>query len=93
MNSDETQDDLLKKMERYGYALMSPRDIAILMAVPSAQVPVFCQRLKEADTPDALAYRAGVARAKLDLHENIVKLAVKGSPAAQPLADSFIRDL
>lgn len=93
MNSEDTNDDLLKLMARYGCALMSPKDIATLLAVPSSELPVFCQKLKESDSPEALAYRSGIARAKLDLHENIVKLAVKGSPAAQPLADSFIRDL
>ena len=83
---NEPDQDRLALMERYGHALMKPADIAILLDIPADEKDVFCQSLSDFDTPEARAYRKGVANAKLELHENVVKLAVKGSPAAQPIA-------
>jgi hypothetical protein len=83
----------LELMEKYGHALMHPKDIAELLSIPIPEIAAFCMGLKEGSTPEARAYRRGIAQAKLELHECVVKLAVKGSPAAQPLADSFLRDL
>lgn len=90
---NEPDQDRLALMERYGHALMKPADIAILLDIPADQADIFCQQLKEYDTPEGRAYRKGVTNAKLELHENVVKLAVKGSPAAQPIANLYLSDL
>lgn len=90
---NEPDQDRLALMERYGHALMKPADIAILLDIPADEKDVFCQSLSDSDTPEARAYRKGVANAKLELHENVVKLAVKGSPAAQPIANLYLSDL
>lgn len=90
---NEPDQDRLALMERYGHALMKPADIAILLDIPADEKDVFCQSLSDFDTPEARAYRKGVANAKLELHENVVKLAVKGSPAAQPIANLYLSDL
>lgn len=90
---NEPDQDRLALMERYGHALMKPADIAILLDIPADEKDVFCQSLSDFDTPEARAYRKGVANAKLELHENVVKLAVKGSPAAQPIANIYLSDL
>ena len=90
---NEPDQDRLALMERYGHALMKPADIAILLDIPADEKDVFCQSLTDFDTPEARAYRKGVANAKLELHENVVKLAVKGSPAAQPIANLYLSDL
>ena len=90
---NEPDQDRLALMERYGHALMKPADIAILLDIPADEKDVFCQSLSDFDTPEARAYRKGVANAKLELHENVVKLAVKGSPAAQPIANHYLSDL
>lgn len=89
MNDDER----IELMARYGHALLKPTDIAVLLDIPSDDVELFCHNLKESQSPEAKAYRRGIANAKLELHENVVKLAVKGSPAAQPLVDTYLRDL
>lgn len=83
----------INEFERYGYALLKPSDIAALLDIPAESVEQFCFDLKEGSSENARLYRKGIARAKMELHENVVRLAVKGSPAAQPLADSFLRDL
>ena len=90
---NEPDQDRLALMERYGHALMKPADIAILLDIPADEKDVFCQSLSDFDTPETRAYRKGVANAKLELHENVVKLAVKGSPAAQPIANLYLSDL
>lgn len=87
------EDERIELMARYGHALLKPADIAVLLDIPADDIELFCHNLKESESPDARVYRRGIANAKLELHENVVKLAVKGSPAAQPLADLYLRDL
>lgn len=72
---------------------MKPADIAILIGIDSSDFDSFCFILKEqCQHPYSRAYWRGVTQAKYDLHKSVVMLATKGSPAAQPLADSYLRE-
>ncbi len=88
MNEEKTL--LLKE---YAEALMPPSEIAILLGIPISDRKTFVFNCK--NTPGSIeyeAFQAGRLATKLSLRKTVVKLAIAGSPAAEPLADKFITE-
>ena len=86
-------DEQLKQLEEYAAALLPPGDIAILLNVCSGQRKLFTQMCKShVNTPVYDAYQRGKLTTKFKLRSTVVKLAVAGSPAAEPLAVKFISE-
>jgi hypothetical protein len=84
-------DTQLEQIEDMAAALMPPKDIAILLALPPAEYEVFAMKcLSMIETPEYTAYQKGRLTTKLKLRKQIIKLAEHGSPQAEALADKYI---
>ena len=89
----ELTDEQLEKLEQMSAALMPPAEIAILLKVPSGERTLFAQTCKNhINSPIYEAYQRGKLTTKFELRQTVVKLAKAGSPAAEPLAEKYIRD-
>lgn len=74
-------------------ALMPPSEIAILINVEVSKRPLFIQMCKSHKQTDIYnAYQKGKLTTKYELRKMVVKLAKAGSPAAEPLAEKFIKE-
>lgn len=74
-------------------ALMPAREVAILLGMTLAEADTFVYAIKNGiDEPLVNAYRKGRLTTKLKLRKKVVQFAIKGSPAAQPLADSYLKE-
>lgn len=74
-------------------ALMPPAEIAILLKIPSGERTFFAQACKNHINSSIFeAYQRGKLTTKFELRKTVVKLAKAGSPAAEPLAEKYIRD-
>ncbi len=80
----ELNNEQLLQLQEYAAALMSITEIAILMDIP----PVARTQFKVMYE----AFHKGRLTTKLELRQNIIKLAKAGSPAAEPLAIKFINE-
>lgn len=89
----ELTNEQLLQLQEYAAALMNITEIAILMDIPPVartQFKVMCT--KDEDSPLYEAFHKGRLTTKLELRQNIIKLAKAGSPAAEPLAIKFINE-
>lgn len=85
--------DQLDKIEEYASALLHPCEIAILLGIPPRERKKFSVRCRNhEESPEYEAYHRGRLDTKLKLRKNIVKLAIAGSPAAEPLAEQFLQE-
>ena len=83
----------LQKLEEMSGALMSPEEIAILLDIVPDERKLFRSMCLEHDRSEIYtAYQKGRLNTKLKLRETIVKLAMAGSPAAEPIAIKFINE-
>ena len=86
-------DESVQKVRDAASALMKPADIAALLGLNRDETEYFLFAIREnCDTDFARAYHSGRMETKLQLHESVVKLALKGSPAAQPIAETYLRE-
>lgn len=86
-------DEVLQKITEMSAALMPPAEIAILIAIPADQRDFFCDICKNhRQSPIYEAYQYGRLQTKLSLRKTVIKLAVAGSPAAEPLADKYMKE-
>ncbi len=89
----ELTDEQLLKVEEMAAALMPPSEIAILLKIPSTERTYFQQACKSHENSKIYeAYQRGKLTTKFELRQTVVKLAKAGSPAAEPLAEKFIRE-
>lgn len=89
----ELTEEQLNQLEEMSAALMPPSDIAILLDIPHDQQELFIQICKShKQTVIYQKYHKGKLSTKLALRQTIVKLAKAGSPAAEPIAQKFIRE-
>ncbi|OJU42689.1 MAG: hypothetical protein BGN96_01245 [Bacteroidales bacterium 45-6] len=89
----ELTDEQLEKLEQMSAALMPPVEIAILLRIPPSEKALFIQTCKNhVNSPIYEAYQRGKLTTKFELRQTVVKLAKAGSPAAEPLAEKYIRD-
>ncbi len=89
----ELTDEQLTRLEEMAAALMPPAEIAILLGIDISKRDLFvqiCKNHKQSIIYDA--YQRGKLTTKLELRRTVVKLAKVGSPAAEPLAEKFIRE-
>lgn len=81
----------LDKLHEYAAALLSPAEIAILMGIPPDERNTFCIRCRDRQgDPVYETYHHGRLTTKLELRQNVIKLAKAGSPAAEPLAEWYL---
>lgn len=86
-------DEQLQQIKEYSGALLPPSEIAILIHVPADQREYFCDICK--NHPQSLvydAYQLGRLETKAELRRTVIKLAKAGSPAAEPLADKYLKE-
>ncbi len=83
----------IDKIEEYASALLNPCEIAILLGLPPRERTQFTVRCRHHHgSPEYEAYQRGRLHTKLKLRRNIVKLAIAGSPSAEPLAEQFLQE-
>lgn len=86
-------DDQLLRIEELSAALLPPDEIAILLEIPSHERKSFAVRCRTHPGSDEYeAFHRGRLTTKLQLRQNIIKLAKAGSPAAEPLAEKFLKE-
>ncbi len=86
-------DDQLQRVREAASALLPPSDIARLLELSQDETEYLLFVIKSgADCPESRAYWSGRTETKLQLHESVVRLALKGSPAAQPIAENYLRE-
>lgn len=89
----ELNDEQLQQLEEMSAALMPPSEIAILLRLDASDRDLFIQVCKNHKHSKIYeAYQRGRLQTKLELRRTVVKLAKAGSPAAEPLAEKFIRE-
>lgn len=87
----ELNEEQIKSIEEMAAALMSPREIAILLDVEADQRDLFADMcINHQRSPAYQAYQKGKLQTKLEIRKTVVKLAKAGSPAAEPLADKYM---
>lgn len=83
----------IKKLQEYAAALLTPAEIAILLNLPLEERNSFTVRCRsQQGSEEYEAFHRGRLQTKLELRQNIIKLAKAGSPAAEPLALKFIQE-
>lgn len=83
----------LDRVEELAAALLPPFEIAILMDIHPECRDLFVQVCKSHKaSPLYAAYHKGKLTTKLELRKTVIKLAKAGSPAAEPLAEKFIKE-
>ncbi|MBS6237450.1 MULTISPECIES: hypothetical protein [Bacteroides] len=86
-------DDQLSQVRSMSAALLPPSEIAILLDIPADERDYFCDICKNhCKTPIYNAYHQGRLQTKYELRQTVIKLAKAGSPAAEPLADKYMRE-
>jgi hypothetical protein len=81
----------LDKLHEYAAALLSPAEIAILMDIAPEDRSAFCIRCRDrVGDPLYETFYHGRLTTKLELRQNVIKLAKAGSPAAEPLAERYL---
>ncbi|WP_373802152.1 hypothetical protein [Bacteroides heparinolyticus] len=86
-------DEQLTQVYEMSAALLPPHEIAILLDIPADERDLFadiCRKHRE----NAIysAYHRGRLQTKYDLRKTVIKLAKAGSPAAEPLAEAYIKE-
>lgn len=73
--------------------LLPPSEIAILIRIDADQRDLFCEICKNHTSSDIYtAYHRGRLQTKYELRKTVIKLAKAGSPAAEPLADKYMKE-
>lgn len=86
-------EEQINKIEEYASALLSPCEIAILLELSPPERKYFTVRCRtHHGSPEFEAYHRGRLDTKLKLRKNIVRLAIAGSPSAEPLAEQYLRE-
>ena len=81
------------QLQEYAAALLSPDEIAILLDLPLDERKSFTVRCRsQQGSVEYEAFHRGRLQTKLELRQNIIKLAKAGSPAAEPLALRFLKE-
>ena len=86
-------DAQLEQLEEMAAALMPPAEIAILLNIDISKRDLFVDMCKNHKLSKIYTtYHRGKLTTKLELHRTVIKLAKAGSPAAEPLANKYLRD-
>ncbi len=75
-------------------ALLPPDEIAILLGLSAEARKEFVELCRNHVSSDVYAaYHRGRLTTKYELRKTVIRLAKAGSPAAEPLADSYMKEL
>lgn len=86
-------DDQLQQVEEMASALLPADEIAILLFDSSTERSSFVTVCRNhLDSPIYQAFHRGRLRTKYELRKMVVRLAKAGSPAAEPLADKYLKE-
>ncbi|WP_291528587.1 hypothetical protein [Bacteroides sp. UBA939] len=86
-------DEQIERVRSMSAALMPPPEIAILLDIPADERDYFCDICKNHRQSSIYnAYHQGRLQTKYELRQTVIKLAKAGSPAAEPLADKYMRE-
>lgn len=86
-------DETLTQIKEMAAALLPPAEIAILIAIPANERDQFCEICKNhRQSLIYEAYHQGRLQTKFELRKTVIKLAKAGSPAAEPLADKYMKE-
>lgn len=86
-------DEQIQEIREMSAALMPPAEIAILLGISADKHDYFCDVCKNhRQTPVFNAYHQGRLQTKYELRKTVIKLAKAGSPAAEPLADRYMKE-
>lgn len=89
----QLSDEQLQQIEEMAAALLPPSEIAILIRIDADQRDLFCEICKNHTASDIYtAYHRGRLQTKYELRKTVIKLAKAGSPAAEPLADKYMKE-
>lgn len=89
-NSIQLTAEQLATIEDMSSCLMSPGEIALFIDYP---VDSFKHIINHKKTdPIYIAFQKGRIKTKLELHRIVIKLAHKGSPQAEQLADKYLKE-
>lgn len=80
----------LQQIEELAAALMSPKEICVIMQIP------FAENIQQFKNPDAEIYQAyhrGKYKTIASSRQFVIKLANEGSSAAQQMMQEFIEEL
>ena len=89
----ELTNEQLDQVREMAAALMPAGEIAILLGLGKEERDLFVETCRSHErSPLYLAYRQGVLRTKYELKRTVIKLAKCGSPAAQPLAEKYLKE-
>lgn len=80
-------------VEEYGSALMSAKEIAMLLGLNAYQRISFEEVCKNHEKSEIfIAFHKGRLKTKFELRKTVIKLAKHGSPTAEPIADKYLRE-
>ncbi|MGL4519591.1 MAG: hypothetical protein ACRCUJ_07955 [Phocaeicola sp.] len=83
----------LEQVREMSAALLPPYEIAILLDIDSHQRSLFVDMCKNHEHSTLYtAYQKGRLETKCALRKTVIKLAKAGSPAAEPLADKYMKE-
>lgn len=89
-NSLQLTPEQLATVEDMAACLMSPGEIALFIDFP---VDTFKHIILHKKTdPIYIAFHKGRIKTKMELHRIVIKLAHKGSPQAEQLADKYLKE-
>lgn len=86
-------DEQLLQVEEMAAALLPSDEIGILLKLDSSDRNAFNEIVKtHTNSPIYMAFHSGRLTTKLELRKTVIKLAKHGSPAAEPIAEKYIRE-
>ena len=89
-NTIQLTEEQLNIIDDMASCLMSPGEIALTVGI---EPKLFNHILDyEKKSPIYIAFHKGRIRTKLEIHRMVVKLAQKGSPQAELLAEKYIKE-
>jgi hypothetical protein len=86
-------DEQILQVEEMAAALLPAGEIAILLGLPADERKSFEEIVKtHTNSIVFLAFHRGRLTTKYELRKTVIKLAKHGSPAAEPIAEKYIRE-
>ena len=80
-------------VEEFSAALMSAKEIALMLGLNPEERKEFEEVCKNHESSDIFtAFHKGRLQTKYELRKTVIKLAKHGSPAAEPIADKYLRE-
>jgi len=90
MNLSEEQ---IQQIQDMASALLPASEIAILLGLSAQERTEFCEIIKNHTNSEVyMAFHTGRLTTKFELRKTVIKLAKHGSPAAEPIAEKYLRE-